>query len=30
VESDRLFAGKFDENVDLNIVEMLPEHVKAK
>lgn len=30
VESDRLFARKFDENVDLNIVEMLLEHVKAK
>ena len=30
VESDRLFARKFDENVDLNIVEMLLEHVKTK
>lgn len=30
VESDRLFARKFDENVDLNIVEMLLECVKAK
>ena len=30
VESDRLFARKFDENVNLNIVEMLLEHVKTK
>lgn len=30
VESDQLFARKFDENVDLNIVEMLLEYVKAK
>lgn len=30
MESDRLFARKFDENVDLNIVEMLLEHVKTK
>ena len=30
MESDRFFARKFDENVDLNIVEMLLEHVKTK
>lgn len=30
VKSDRFFARKFDENVDLNIVEMLLEHVKTK
>ena len=30
VESDRLFARKFDENVDRNIVEMLLEHIKTK
>ena len=30
VESDRLFARKFDENVDLKSVEMLLEHVKTK
>lgn len=30
VASDQLFARKFDENVDLNIVKMLLEYVKTK